>query len=268
MPTRGEPEDSVELSARLPTRSLSGATEESTDALRLIMYLEEVREQALIGNRAFARAWRAALTPDYDNDAVWADLQAMLFAGVVIQRILLPDPSSIRPKAGRSREECRAWAHERGRQLRELLDIDEEDQRAFEVALVRNPLEHIDERLDELVLGGFSTVSDRYVSYGTLAAGLPGDAGRSPTASFRVFIPNGGLLIFGDKRLDVFQLDHAMLTLRHESVPAAVAELEKSITGRSLFGGQRLVDYADEERWKRRREVFLRGRAERGDPIT
>lgn len=103
MPTRGEPEDSVELSARLPTRSLSGATEESTDALRLIMYLEEVREQALISSRAFARAWRAALTPDYDNDAVWADLQAMLFAGVVIQRILLPDPSSIRPKAGRSR---------------------------------------------------------------------------------------------------------------------------------------------------------------------
>jgi hypothetical protein len=60
------------------------------------------------------------------------------------------------------------------------------------VAQVRDPMEHIDERFDRLVLGNVLSISDRHVSTdGTRFRSYRGDDGVD-AGSFRVFIPAAG----------------------------------------------------------------------------
>jgi hypothetical protein len=48
-------------------------------------YVDETDRQAMIVNEAIARAWIAALKRESDNQRVCADLQAALFAAVVVE---------------------------------------------------------------------------------------------------------------------------------------------------------------------------------------
>jgi hypothetical protein len=71
-------------------RSLESATTEATEALQLSLYLSELDRQAKIATRAFGRAWVGAIARQPDEDQVWADLQATLFATIILERIIRP----------------------------------------------------------------------------------------------------------------------------------------------------------------------------------
>ena len=248
---------------RYPLYSLNGQTDESTDALRLIMYLRELERQARIATRAFGRAWRAAMTEHHDVEDVWADLQSCMFAAIIIERILKPKRGSIWAKAGLDKEAAAEHAERRAARLLELLGAPD-DLSALQVSTVRHPLEHVDERLDEVALRGYATVSDWYISDTCVVAQTPPPETGYAEAStgLRVFVPSNGLLLFGRQVLDMYALDAVLLSIR-DAVPGVLDEL--MVPDRNLFGSAQLTVY-DQDRQSRFRR-FLEIRAAAGDPI-
>lgn len=247
---------------RFPLYSLRGETDESTDALRLSLYLRELERQTRIATRAFARAWRAAMMEHHDVEDVWADLQSCMFAAIIVERILKPQPSSIRAKAGLDQAAARSYAATRAARLHELLELP--DLPALKVSTVRHDLEHVDERLDDVSLRGYVTASDWYVSATCVVAQTPPPETGYDASSIglRVFVPSNGLLLFGRKVLDLYALDAALLSVR-DSVPEALDRLKTP--GRNLFGSAQLTVYNQDRAQRFRR--FLEIRAEAGDPI-
>lgn len=140
--------------------------------------------------------------------------------------------------------ESAEYARNRGRGLRELLAIPE-DSYLIAVANVRDPFEHIDERLDHLMRDEVISVSDWYVSDGTVL--LTPDAETIQSASgmgygLRMFFPAGGILSFDDQTLDLYLLDLTILGLR-KSIEMARKELAAKRSGRNLFGGPATSSY-------------------------
>jgi hypothetical protein len=246
-------------------RSLKGANQDATEALRLLLYLDEIDRQAMIVNQAFAQAWIGALKREPDNQRVWADLQAALFAAVVVERILRP--GRVHARAGKNQAECQMHAQERAETLRVLLDLPTdstpEGAELVAVSAVRDPLEHIDERIDGLVLQDLACISDLYISHGPALRTVPGDCYQ---ANLRVFVAPIGVVIYDDKLVDMFKVDADLLTLRVDAIPKARATLEQRVRGRNLFGGGQLVDYSSEQSADRVRR-YLSHRAQKGAPL-
>lgn len=136
----------------------------------------------------------------------------------------------------------------------------------FAVADVRHPLEHFDERLDEVIMRGVVGVSDWYVSHGLIAQSVGGGK-HPPAAGLRVFVAPAGLLMFDDKQLDLFALDFALMELRGQ-IESARARLDERAArgGRNLFGGDRLVRISS-SKWQERTRAFLEQRARHGEPF-
>jgi hypothetical protein len=202
----------------------------------------------------------------HDTEAIWADLQACLFAAIVVERILRPNLQTIRANGGRTKPESRAYAAQRSRDLLDLLEIPD-DAAMFAVANVRDPLEHFDERIDSAALSGAASVTDWYVSHGAIARTPAGVPKEQASLGLRVFVAPLGLLLFDDQQLDLFALDISLLALR-ANMPDAREKLRNShpSAGRYYFGSGQLVSIGAEH-WQQRLGAFLVKRTELGHPL-
>jgi hypothetical protein len=250
---------------RVPIRSLKGQTEEATEALRDGLYLDELERQAVIVNSNIVFAWRRAMGDCSPTDPdVWAALQAALFAAIVVQRVLRPGRVR-RYRHHQTQRESQDFAECRGRRLRELLGVTAEAS-LLRVQGVRDPFEHVDERLDQLMTPETISLSDWYISTGK-ALVTPGASSGSGLSSggygLRVFFPAGGVLYFDSEALDLYALDIAMLQIR-EAINAARGSLQQKVRGRNVFGGSQLVDLLPEDHVQQRAAGWLADRDERG----
>lgn len=251
-------------------QSISGGTPESTEALWLDVFLVEIQRQAELGSRYIKRAWTRAMSEGTSsNDTlVWGDLQAALFAAIVVQRILKPGPVRPHPKATR---DCRQQhADYRGQRLRELLGVDD-SWPLFLAKDVRDACEHFDEKLDAVVLDGMVSLVDWHISHdGKMLQKPPHpEAGQVMAADLRAFYPRGGILRFSARyELDIFNLDVAFLNLlEDDGVKQARAALRDDIEGPMTFGSSQYVYLMSEENEDHRVQEWLDVREQAGAPI-
>lgn len=260
----------------IPIRSLRGTSAEATEQLRLSAYLRELDRQAFIVNRSIEAAWMRAIKPETPADdlEVWANLQAALFAAIVIERTLKPGKSVRKHAAHPSRVETQNYAEARGRKLRALLCISE-DLGEFRVGHVRDPLEHIDERIDAVMIEEAVSLVDWYISTGeALVTPEPDPEGDGRRGfGLRVFYASGGALYFGDQGLDVFALDIAALELRTKAIPSARETIDRRISlanslasegGANHFGPHKLVRLLSDDATRDRCRQWLAERTALG----
>lgn len=248
-------------------RSVSGQTPEITEALQLALYVEELGRQADIGSRSMTRAWLRAMRSETDthDTMVWGDLQASLFACIVIQRMLQPGAPFRHPEATRFQRQTRL--NIRSKQLNAILRLDETFP-VLKVREIRNAFEHFDEGLDALVLAGRSSLIDWHISRDGLSVRTPPGQEGPVLQALRAFYPAGGTLHFGDIVLDLFSMDCALLQLRDERVPQALKELnEISANGSFLFGASQLSYLVAPERVEPRLKEWLRVREMMGQAV-
>jgi hypothetical protein len=248
-------------------RSVSGETEEITQALQLGVYVEELGRQAEIASRFLSRAWLRAMRPETDthDTTVWGDLQASLFACIVIQRMVQPGSAFRHPEATRAQRQQRL--NERSQQLNDILQLDENFP-VLKVREIRNAFEHFDEGLDALILAGRSSIVDWHISKDGLSMRTPPGQDGPVLQALRVFYPAAGTLHFGDLFLDLFSMDCALLQLKDERVPRALKELKaKSSTGPKRFGASQLIHLVPQEQVEPRLAEWLRVREETGNAV-
>lgn len=249
-------------------QSLKGDTDEITEGLRLRLHLGELERQSRIATHAFGRAWRTAMTKEPDVEAVWADLQSCMFAAIIVERILKPVPTSMRPKAGLNKAAAGEHATARAARLLELLGV-LDGLPALRASAVRHDLEHVDERLDEVALRGYASASDWYIASSCVVLRTPPPeiAPESSSVGLRVFVASNGLLFFDQNVLDLYAMDAALLSIR-DSVADAVKRLKLVSPGEShrfTFGSAQMVRY-DQDRVTRFRR-WLEIRQEAGSPV-
>ncbi|MFJ5841034.1 hypothetical protein ACIQGO_30545 [Streptomyces shenzhenensis] len=251
---------------RIPVRSLKGSDPVASEVLRDMVYLDELDRQAGIVNNNIVFAWRRAAAECSPTDAkVWSALQAALFAAIIVQRILYPGSVHQYPHH-KTQKESRDFARRRGQRLRDLLGEAADAEIIRLTKDVRDPFEHVDERLDQLMTPDAIALSDWYISTGR--ALLTPETGAGSTGyGLRVFYPEGGFLYFGREKLDLYVLDLAMLRLR-AAIGVAQGDLQKKIRGRNLFGGSQLVDLLPEGGAHQRAEYWLAERQEFGHGLT
>jgi hypothetical protein len=247
-------------------RSIQGGSEESTQALRLQFYLDELKRQSEIASSSLTRGWIRAVQPDVaeDDAAVWGDLQSALFAAIVIRRILDPAGVSFKPKETHNIRQ--AAAKRRGAKLRELLQITESSA-LLKVANVRDSFEHFDERLDGVFLNKRASLVDWRISEDGIRVKTPRDTDVPAGEALRQFFPASGTLHFGDTDLDLFALDRALLELS-EKVTRASEELAPSKVGPYTYGlfDKEYFDLPD--RANARVRDWFNFRAKHGNPIN
>lgn len=252
-------EGAQSLNRRIPMYSLKGESPEDTASLRMLPYLNELKRQAEICSDSILRAWQLAIRGTKEADPeVWATLQAALFAAIIVQRTL--KPSGVRKYSHhQKREQSQKEANKRGNALRKLLGISD-DSYLFEVSKVRHPFEHVDERLDQLMRPKAVSVSDWYISDGRI---LATPLGKSAGGGFglRAFFPEGGVLVFDGKELDLYKLDHCMIDL---CIGVDKVLDETRIKGRASFGGGQLIALMEEQEAQVRLEAWISGRKSRG----
>lgn len=222
---------------RIYRRTLAGDDTASTEGHQLRLYLEELDRQSQLFSRYFEAAWIRGLSPDIEptDVHVWGDLQAALFAAIVVERLLHPVGVRGRPKRGISKCAAEEQARTRARRLQELLDLDPSDLDKFSIKSIRDPLEHIDERFDELVIHGAKSVTDWFISHGMSFMTIGPNGGN---AGSRVFFPAAGFVFFDRENLNLFTLDLAMRDLRINRLPKAREALEATRgSGSCLYDG-------------------------------
>jgi hypothetical protein len=211
-----------------------GASDASTAALQDQMYLCELHRQATIFDSSLHAAMVSALVTD-DVDECWRHLQGALFAAVVVIRLIKPTATQ---KWGlRSANETKAIAHARAKRLRELVGLPEpgqQDMALYQLRSLRNAMEHVDERLDHIADASIGSLSDWYLSGGTVF--MRDATSQTAPLGLRSFDPTAGVLIVDDQMLDLFQLDIEMLKLRMNATEA-IGEAATRIVGRCQFGG-------------------------------
>ncbi|GIE32271.1 hypothetical protein Ait01nite_053160 [Actinoplanes italicus] len=213
--------------------------------MRLLFYLGEVERQAEIFNEEIEDAIGSALRED-DSVRVWRHLQAAMFAGIVVSRMVTlgpdPKPDGWPGTKSEGRKAAKMAAEWRVRELRRVLALpDSEDGTLiYKVKTLRDSLEHIDERMDlALYSTNVPSISDWYLSDGHFLGPAEDVDGNETLAGLRAFFPEGGVAIFHKTLFDVFLLDIDMLRLRHNAREAQ-AEISSTLTGRLPFGGGRL----------------------------
>jgi hypothetical protein len=172
-----------------------------------------------------------------------------------------------------SKAKSQRYAEQRGQRLKELLEIPEQMAKGlFSVSAVRDPLEHIDERFDDVVLADAAAVCDWYIADDGMGAG-PALEAKGDGHGLRAFYPLGGILQFSGRRLDIFGLDYAHLQLRKIGVPAAHATLDarrrSGHGGYNAFSFRNVQFMAEDQAVSRcRRWMQLRAEQDEGLGVT
>lgn len=231
----------------VPLRSIRGATPDATDALRELIYLDEVERQAELYNIAFSDVMRTSARGD--ASATFRHIQASIFSAIIVYRLVT-----------NKRNEVAAARSER---LRSLLLLEGAEVRTpiLTMSRLRDHLEHFDERLDAAVLGPASSLSDWYLADRRLiVSDEPSDSRLAPRTGLRAFSHRLGTLYFDDQELSMLQLDIDMLKLRCNVIEAR-SDLKSRIPGRNEFGGGRSVVLPNGhpvDAWRKRRAELLR----------
>jgi hypothetical protein len=89
---------------------------------------------------------------------------------------------------------------------------------------VRDPVEHIDERIDLVVEQGAQTALDWYIAACGVMTSGPVDSPGGRAAGLRAFAPVPGLLYFDDIALDLWAWEEALVGLL-DAVPVALERL-------------------------------------------
>ncbi|WP_336642861.1 hypothetical protein [Microbacterium sp. MMO-113] len=160
---------------------------------------------------------------------VWADLQGALTAGIVLSRLL--KPLGVHPRHSLTKKQAQASSNARGDRLRSLLDIPDNSV-LLTIRAVRDPVEHIDERLDRAVENdSVASISDLYIAYMMYHTDRLNDSVESaPTplhANMRTFLPVTGHILYGAERFDLFAYEEALLKLL-SAVPAARESIDET----------------------------------------
>lgn len=244
-------------------------------------YLSSCVNQARIALHHLDRLWAiegdpADVTVWHDRRplgdlSVWADLQGFVTAAIILNRFLKPAPSYRKRQPRKA--ELEKQAHDRGKKLRELLKV-EDDSPLLTVGKVRNAFEHVDERIDALVVAGdVWSLSDWYIAQELyflpmtqIEARSQGWEGRHE--NMRYFAPFQGLLVYGDERIDLFQVEAAL----HELLAASVAATEQVVreypAGHSAVGASNPRVWRPEDWQERRRQVVEMREAARTDGLS
>ncbi|MEU7934473.1 hypothetical protein [Micromonospora echinofusca] len=236
----------------MPLATVDFPSEESKEAAKKALYVDELDRQARMGSDGIKLAVdRGLATEDPRDSEVWSALQSALFASIVVARTLQPTTKG--KYQGLTNAQTKQYAEARGAGLRMLLGI-EDSSPLFSVTGVRNAFEHYDERLDEHLANGVTCMSDWYISDGTALVTPPRSNGQPQAVGLRVFYPAGGLLYFDSQALDLFALDIALLDLRNQ-IAEKRTELAAAVRGRGTFGSHVLVQLtAPEVAAQRQRE--------------
>ncbi|MEL7977399.1 hypothetical protein AAG589_16170 [Isoptericola sp. F-RaC21] len=221
--------------------SIADASGASNNSPPWPFYLDVISEQARIGLRHLLNIWSMEGTPPnvefwshrdkFDESEVWSHLQGALFAGIILARMFdpkIPSPPRKASKVQRDAQLARKEAGElRALELRTLLDV-ASDSPLITIRQVRDSIEHIDERIDELVAAGnVASVSDFGVVVGGRFADHHGDDVDAKGSTLRhvplrQFAPDMGVLFFRDKHIDLFDYETALYNVLAE-MPKALA---------------------------------------------
>jgi len=232
-------------------RPRRASTSDATLAMRDQFYLDELARQARIFTESFADAMDAALVRN-DAEATWRHIQGALFAAIIVSRIV--HPTSSHKWDGVTKSGAEAIAKARAARIRALVLLpppDGSDVSIYHVSDLRDPMEHIDERLD------WATHPDRDASIADWY--LASDLVSLKPVGLRAFVPVGGILFFGTESINLFQLDLDMLGLLNNIAEARVA-LAKRIVGPFEYGPMEMRHVATPEA---RREALLHWEGER-----
>lgn len=186
---------------------------------------------------------------------VWADLQGALTAGIVLSRLLRPP--GVRPRPPLTQKQAQANSNARGARLRSLLKVPDSSV-LLKISAVRDPVEHVDERLDGAVEdANVTSVSDLYIAHMMYHNDRRKDSPRPVAgpmhANMRTFLPLTGEILYGAVRFDLFAYEEALLRLLLE-VPAAreVIDSDRSTGAQRSYGSSQPVhinpDYIQERR--------------------
>ncbi|SKC76240.1 hypothetical protein [Krasilnikoviella flava] len=231
----------------LPMTSIADTSGASVHSPPLEFYLDTISEQARIGLRHLLNIWRMegalpnvdfwAHRDRFDESEVWSHLQGAMFAGIILARMFdpkIPGPPRKASKAQRDAQIARKNAGERRAvQLRTLLDV-AKDSPLITIRKVRDSIEHLDERIDELVAAGnVASVSDFGVVVGGRFADHHGDDVDATGSTLRhvplrQFAPDMGVLFFRDTHLDLFDYETALYNVLAEMPKALAAVGPKS----------------------------------------
>ena len=234
----GLPGERMEPAARRPRRipvaSVGFASDEAREAAINCYYLTELDRQAeLAANSIHFAVMRGRETEDTSDPKVWGALQNSLFAAICIARLL--KPGAIRKAhRGKTRNDSQAAADKRGAELRRILDV-EDDCHILDVYAVRNAYEHYDEHFGHHLANGAECFADWYITDGAVLRTPPNE--EAPRAvGIRIFYPDGGVLLFEDKELHLFELEVELIELRVK-IADALKELRPKLDSRAWFGG-------------------------------
>lgn len=248
----------------IPVKSLRFPTEDSSDAARNLLFLEEIDRQAEIASWNIGQAWKRGMQAESPRDVpTWSYLQGALFASIVVDRLLFPKDAAAskgKPSANQLR------ASDRARKLRLILDVDHDEPPVLRtLRSIRDDFEHFDERLDAAVEPQVASVVDWYI--GNAGAALmgtqPPQQGATESITLRAFYPSSGLIVFGETVLDLFTLDRGHLQLR-EFVQEALASERARVHGRGLFAFPALRSIDNPQAAYGRAKVWLDARAQAG----
>ncbi|KIR64734.1 hypothetical protein TK50_03695 [Micromonospora haikouensis] len=206
---------------------------ESREAAKNSHFLDELDRQAELAIRSIHFAvMRGRETRDARDPKVWGSLQNALFAAICIARIFNP---KVRKYPGMTKDESQAYADRRGKTLRDLLQV-KDDCHILEVNSVRDAYEHYDEYFEKHLLNGVDCFSDWYITDRLVLKTASHPGGSWSSAGLRVFYPAGGVLIFDERRLYLFELEVELIELRVR-IADKLKELRESIKGRANYGG-------------------------------
>lgn len=266
---KGDAPEEPDLHRRVPLTSIATAGPCAPGEVRIDpydAYLVLIAQQARTALAHLDATWAIEDGPmgikewygPVNEEVVWSHLQGAMFAGVVISRTLKPSTVRIRANQG--------FADNRGAKLRDLLEVPD-DAVLLTIARVRDAIEHLDERLDTVVLAGdIHSVSDWYIARGVrFQTATRVELANEPTAgrhaNMRLFAPEMGLLLFDDETFDLFAFEvelHSLLA----SMPDAHARLRaETAPGAMHFGRGKIAAWTPKAIAGRRAEV-ARARAE------
>lgn len=184
---------------RIPITVLADVPGAARDRSVRDLYVREIHLQCRFALEAFETALTFAKEDRGDHhEQLWGAVQSLLAAVAIISRLLVGDDI-------RGDRVAKQFGRDRGRKLRQLLRIDDDspilDRR------LRNHLEHVDQRLDDLARDERTTVIiDRFVTRGVRPV-LFYDETRSEHAPLlREIAPDDGFVAFRGDSYDVFAL--------------------------------------------------------------
>lgn len=162
------------------------------------LYVTEVRLQCRFALSAIDKVLVPVVQDLGGDEDMWASIQAALAAVAIVSRLLVGD--DIRGDA-----EAKAFGRDRGQKLRSLLAA--ADDSPILDRRLRNHLEHVDQRLDDLVRDHrTSVVIDRFVVDGLRPLLFHDETHSEEAPLLREVAPRHGYVAFRNDSYDLFAL--------------------------------------------------------------